>query len=349
MNLRRSSAPLDVSQRELANLIGESPRFLYALDMIRRMARFDAPVLIQGETGTGKELAARAIHYLSARGNAPFVPLNCGAVPESLIETELFGCERGAYTDARRSRAGLAAAAEGGTLFLDEVDALPARAQVALLRFLQEHVFRPVGATREQSCNVRVIAAASTRLAALLRAGSFRDDLAFRLNVLMLEMPPLRERGDDALLLAEHFMARHAHQHGLTPSQLSAQSTEWIAKYAWPGNVRELDNLVQRALLLADGPTLHLHCDSALAGLASPSLPATRNDAAADGGALRRYGDARAETLHHFEQEYLHALMTAAAGNVSHAARLAGKERRALGKLLKRHGINRLRFEAGSA
>jgi DNA-binding NtrC family response regulator len=242
-------------------LIGRAPTFLAALALVQRMARYDVPVLIEGETGTGKELAARAIHYGSARRDAPFVALNCGAVPDTLIESELFGCERGAYTDARQSRTGLVAAAEGGTLFLDELDSLPPRAQVALLRFLQDCTYRSVGGTRELSGDVRVVAAASPRLRQRLDAGEFRDDLLFRLGVLMLQMPPLRERLGDARLLAEHFVARHARQHSLAaPRGLSAASLRWLETHPWPGNVRELDNCVQRALLLGDGdgPLLEL-------------------------------------------------------------------------------------------
>jgi DNA-binding NtrC family response regulator len=316
-------------------LIGHSPAFLHVLQLIARMARFDAPVLIQGETGTGKELAARAIHYQSARQHGPFVPVNCGALPETLIETELFGCERGAFTDARQARTGLVAAAEGGTLFLDELDALPLRAQVALLRFLQDQRYRPVGGARECSGNVRVIAAASPRLDAMLDSHHFRDDLVFRLNVLLLELPPLRERPGDALLLAEHFMAEQQRRHALAPRRLSPASLDWMACHAWPGNVRELDNRVQRALMLSDGDTLEL----------SPRAPAGHvtvvTPASVAPGALRSFNDAREDSLQQFERDYLRSLMQLADGNVTHAARLAGKERRALGKLLKKHGLER--------
>jgi DNA-binding NtrC family response regulator len=316
-------------------LIGRSPAFLQALELIGRMARFDAPVMIQGETGTGKELAARAIHYQSARQHGPFVPVNCGALPETLIETELFGCERGAFTDARQARTGLVAAAEGGTLFLDELDALPLRAQVALLRFLQDQRYRPVGGARECSGNVRIIAAASPRLDALLDSHHFRDDLVFRLNVLLLELPPLRERPGDAQLLAEHFAAAHAQRHALAPRRLAAASLDWIARYAWPGNVRELDNRVQRALMLSDGDTLDL------SPRALPVQVTVVTPASVAPGALRSFQDAREESLQQFERDYLRNLMQLADGNVTHAARLAGKERRALGKLLKKHGLER--------
>jgi DNA-binding NtrC family response regulator len=325
------------------HLVGRSENFLRVVALIERMARFDAPVLITGETGTGKELAARAIHYLSQRRDAPFVPLNCGAIPDTLVETELFGCERGAYTDARHARAGLVAAAEGGTLFLDEIDALPARAQVSLLRFLQDRVYRPIGGLREQVSNVRVVAAASPRLHQMLDAGVFRDDLAFRLKVLMLEMPPLRDRAGDAVLLAEHFITRYSRHYGVAPRALDAQGREWLETYPWPGNVRELDNLVQRALLLSDGEGLHIVPDMGVACRPVAAQDDTR------AGALLTYNEARNEALSRFERQYLERLMKACAGNVTHAARLAGKERRAVGKLLKKHGLSRQSFDATPA
>lgn len=321
------------------NLIGRSDVFLRAVELIGRMARFDVPVLIQGETGTGKELAARAIHYHSARRQHPFVALNCGAVPETLIETELFGCERGAFTDARQARIGLVAAADGGTFFLDELDSLPLRAQVSLLRFLQDNTYRPVGSMREHRSDVRVLAAASPRLQSLLGAGTFRDDLAFRLNVLVLEMPPLRERRGDPQLLAEYFVERYVRHYGLRARTLAPASQEWAARYAWPGNVRELDNVIQRALLLSDGPQLDLLPHAGQVGV---SLEYAHS--IVGGPTVLNFSDAKADALSAFERRYLHHLMTVAAGNVTHAARLAGKERRALGKLLKKHGIDHAGF-----
>ncbi len=362
------TAPLPVS--ELPNLIGRSEPFMRSLTMIERMARYDAPVLIQGETGTGKELAARAIHYLSSRRQAPFVALNCGAVPETLIETELFGYERGAFTDARQATSGLVAAAEGGTLFLDELDALPQRAQVSLLRFLQDKTYRSVGGRKERFSNVRIIAAASPRLHEMLDNGSFRDDLAFRINVLLLEMPPLRERYGDAQLLAAHFIERHARHYGMDARPLTDDSRRWLSEYRWPGNVRELDNVVQRALLLSDAAALDLRPYS---GITFAPLQSAQTDAAVrrsesteqeprhlpsngieprgvvphgmeqrhleSAKSLPKYNDARACALSNFEQEYLRQLMSAAAGNVTRAAFMAGKERRTLGRLLKKYGI----------
>jgi len=327
------------------NLIGRSGEFLRVLELIERMAQYEAPVLIVGETGTGKELAARAIHYTSARRDAPFVPLNCGAIPDTLVETELFGCERGAFTDARQAREGLVAAAAGGTLFLDEVDALPARAQVSLLRFLQERVYRPLGGVREHRSNVRVVAAASPRLQRLLHSGDFREDLVFRLMVLLLEMPPLRERSGDAELLAGHFITRYARHYGVPARTLDTHSREWLRTYAWPGNVRELDNLVQRALLLSDGERLCLASSQV-------SYPQVSGWQAVDGGAapaaLSSFNEARDVAMSQFERRYLERLMKAAGGNVTRAARMAGKERRAMGKLLKKYGLAQPGSEASA-
>jgi DNA-binding NtrC family response regulator len=325
-------------------LIGKAPLFMKAIALIDRMATCDAPVLIQGETGTGKELAARAIHYRSARRNAPFVAVNCGAIPDNLVESELFGCERGAFTDAHRSRTGLVAAADGGTLFLDELDSLAPRAQVSLLRFLQDYTYRSVGGTQELQSNVRVIAAASPRLQRRLDDGEFRDDLVFRLGVLVLEMPPLRDRPGDAWLLAEHFIARHARQHGHARRSLHPASLAWLQSHSWPGNVRELDNRVQRALLLSDEDELQLAppaitpIPTALAGVGAAAAPMP------DRTTLLGFKEAREQALRGFERGYLETLMTATAGNVTRAASLAGKERRSLGKLLKEHGIDSSTF-----
>jgi DNA-binding NtrC family response regulator len=334
------SSPTPPTASDLPNLVGKSEAFQRTLTMIERIARYDAPALIQGETGTGKELAARAIHYLSSRRKAPFVALNCGAVPENLVETELFGYERGAFTDARQATSGLVAAADGGTLFLDEIDSLPQRAQVSLLRFLQDKRYRTVGGKQERFSNVRIVTAASPRLHELLDKGSFRDDLAFRINVLLLDMPPLRARGDDARILAEYFAERHARHYGVAAKRLSEDSRRWLSQYDWPGNVRELDNVVQRALLLSDSEMLELRPFSGIT-FAAPrnpesAVPVPRDQAM---NALPRYHEARASAMSDFDQSYLRQLMSAASGNVTRAAFMAGKERRSLGRLLKKYGI----------
>ena len=320
------------ADERIPNLIGQSVAFRRTVELIQRIARFDVPVLIAGETGTGKELAARAVHYLSGRRAAPFVPLNCGALPDTLAESELFGCERGAFTDARTRRPGIISAAEGGTLLLDEVDSLPARAQASLLRFLQDRTYRPLGGTREKIGDVRVIAAASPKLTSLVQSGQFRSDLAFRLDVVTIEMPALRERPGDAVLLANHFARRYARRYGIEPRPIDAASARWLERQPWPGNVRELENLVLRRMLLCTGSELVLH-------------PAAEERSESAGG-FSLYGVARAAVLNSWERGYLSQLLARAGGNVTRAAALAGKERRALGRLLKKHGIDRRAFSA---
>jgi two-component system, NtrC family, response regulator GlrR len=320
----------------LTNLVGASSAFLASVELIRRVATCDATVLIQGETGTGKELAARAIHYLGSRRDAPFVPINCGAIPESLVENELFGHARGAYTDARESRQGVIAQAEGGTLFLDEVEAMGPRGQVALLRFLEDRQYRPVGGS-PCGANVRVVASSNADLAALAAGGSYRQDLLFRLNILVLALPPLRDRGDDVTLLAETFVRRFCRQYRKAPMALHPDTIRHLAGQDWPGNVRELENLIHRAVVLSDGAVLSID--------PTPEPPAPR---LLTGQGFR---EATARAIAAFEKAYLAELLARTRGNLSMAARLSGKERSRLGKLVKKHGIARARFsgEAESA
>jgi DNA-binding NtrC family response regulator len=309
------------------NLIGNSPAFEAVLKLIRRMAACDATVLISGETGTGKELAARAIHYFGVRRSAPFIPVNCGALPETLVESELFGHARGAFTDAREARAGVVAQAEGGTLFLDEVEAMGPHAQVALLRYLQEREYRPIGGTLLRGANVRVIASANVDLAAVVSAGMFRQDLLFRLNVLPLSLPPLRDRGDDVTLLTQTFVRRFSHQYGLPLKALDEDSLSFLTRYRWPGNVRELENLIHRQLLLSDSSAIRLVPDGAPRAAGEPT-----------------FREAKAHAIAEFERHYLSRLLARTRGNISLAARLSGKERSRLCKLVKKYGLDRKHF-----
>jgi len=311
----------------LAPLAGESPAFTEALLKLRRIAAADAPVLIEGETGTGKELAARAIHYWSARRSHPFVAVNCGALPDHLLEDELFGHERGAFTDAKLARPGLVAVANGGTLFLDEVDSLSARAQVALLRFVQDQRYRPLGCTQERSTDTRLIAATNRPLSDATAAGQFRADLLYRLQILKIELPPLRARGGDAELLALHFIERYRTKYGLPATTLAPETLAWLRSHPWPGNVRELENWIHRELLMADGPQIRLRHDT-------PSPDDERPP-------LGKFQRAKSEAVSRFERDYALEVLKRANGNVTLAAQLAGKERRAFGKLLKKHGIDR--------
>jgi DNA-binding NtrC family response regulator len=338
-------APLDeaalVEEFADLNLLGRSHAFVSALRLIKRIARCDAPVLIQGETGTGKELAARAIHYLGERRDHPFIPLNCGAVPDNLVESELFGHERGAFTDAKTHQAGVVALAEGGSLFLDEVDALSPKGQVVLLRYLQDQQYRALGSRIVQRGNARIIAATNADLASLVERGVFRRDLFFRLNVTSLALPALRERTGDARLLAEHFLARYRQQYGRPDLRLRPEAVHWLDRYAWPGNIRELENIVHRECLLAEGDELRLGRDECAAQNERRARLVDRRSSFSAAGSLKQ---AKHEYLAAFEKRYLEALLTQTAGNVSLASRIAGKERRALGKLLRRHSIDRARY-----
>jgi DNA-binding NtrC family response regulator len=315
------------------NLVGESPAFCEALRLIQKLSTADAAVLIQGETGTGKELAARAIHYLGSRRSAPFIPVNCGALPDNLVESEFFGHARGAFTDAKESRAGLIEQAQGGTLFLDELEALTPRGQVVLLRFLQDHTYRPVGSTQSRTANVRVIGSTNADLAALVKRGDYRPDLVFRLSVLTVDLPPLRARAGDAVLLAECFVHRYSAQYKTAPRPLDSASRQYLERHDWPGNVRELENLVHRSLLLSEGPSISF-----------PNVIIDASARPADDAIVQPFKEAKARAIAHFERTYVIDLLARTKGNVSLAARLCGKERSRLGKLMKKHGVERVVF-----
>ncbi|MBP1771943.1 MAG: Helix-turn-helix, Fis-type [Holophagaceae bacterium] len=311
-------------------MIGQSPAFREVVRLVARMAACDAPILIEGETGTGKELAARAIHYQSPRQDRPFIPVNCGAIPDSLIESELFGHRKGAFTDAKDNQPGLITLAEGGTLFLDEVDALSPKGQVTLLRFLQDQEFRPLGARQVEHGNVRVLAASNASLPALAERGTFRADLLYRLRILCLDLPPLRARAGDVAYLADWFLEACAQRFRLGTRTLHPDTLAWMACYRWPGNIRELENVLYREYLLSEGPVLRIDPPRDMDPAPPPQDPHTEGLA---------FNHAKARAIQAFERDYLLSLMDQAHGNVSLAARLAGKERRSLGKLLKKHGL----------
>lgn len=311
------------------NLLGSSPQFAHVIAQIRRIARFDVTVLIGGETGTGKELGARAVHYLSARASRPFIAINCGALADSLVESELFGHERGAFTDARQAAPGLISEAEGGTLFLDEVDSLSLKAQASLLRFLQDGTYRRVGGTQTRSTDVRLIAASNAHLDDLVKTRQFRRDLLYRLKVMPLVMPPLRERGGDAVELAEAFLQRLNRQYGAQtvrksfgPGFLSA-----LQHYSWPGNVRELEHFVQREYLMCDG---HMILGSPPQDLPRP-FPIAGDNA--------EFKQAKARAVADFERNYVAAAMERAGGNITRAARMAGQDRSAFSKLVSKYKL----------
>ena len=328
-----------MSKITVTNLIGCSPAFAEAIELIRHIAETDAPVLLEGETGTGKEVAARAIHYSGRRQDRAFVAVNCGALPEHLIENELFGHARGAYTDARAPQTGLVALADGGTLFLDEVESLCPRGQVALLRFLQDLRYRPLGAQREEHADVRIIAATNVSLWEMVLARQFRSDLYYRLQILFLRLPPLRERSGDAGVLASHFVNVFGARYGWPPRRLAWESIAALERYHWPGNVRELENLVHRALLLTSAPVVSVPQQWLVDDPAAVRTPPP----AADCFDLSLM-EAKARVLDQFERVYLSRALAQAGGNVSDAARRSGKERRAFGKLLKKHRIDKRMF-----
>ena len=322
-----------IRQPQPNGLIGESPVFQEMLAAITKIASYDATVLISGETGSGKELAARAIHYQGKRSDKPFIPVNCGALPDHLIENELFGHCKGAYTDAREGQHGLIAQAEGGTLFLDEVDALSPRAQVSLLRFLEDGKYRLLGGSRLESADVRILAASNVSLQKLVDEDHFRADLHYRLNVMELAVPPLRVRGDDIALLAHHFIGEAALRYGMPRLELHPETLRWLASQPWPGNIRELQNRIQREFLMCDGP-------SVLIRQTTPDLERRQKpDRRQAQPCPLNFNEAKQLTLQAFERNHLLRLMRESAGNVSRAVRLAGKERRALGKLLKKYCI----------
>lgn len=321
-----------------SQLVGRDPAFLQSIQQIPLLGPSDAPVLLLGETGTGKELCARAIHHLSPRRNFPFIPVDCGALPEHLAENELFGHTRGAFTDAHAEQKGLAGMAEGGTLFLDEIDALSLAVQAKLLRFLEERTYRSLGADRFTQANVRVLAATNRGLEALVRANLFRSDLYFRLNVLELRLPPLRERGDDIPHLANHFLRSIRRPAGAPPS-LSPAALRALRHYSWPGNVRELFNMIQRAAVMSRGGQIFP------AHLAIPGL--TADPAAESGEVAGSFREGRAAAVASFERRYVAELLRKHAGNITRAAIEAHKDRRAFGRLAKKYGLNASGVRAG--
>jgi two-component system, NtrC family, response regulator GlrR len=307
-------------------MLGESPQFIRTLALLKQVAQYDAAVLIEGETGTGKELAARAIHYESHRRDKPFLPVNCGALQDSLVENELFGHMRGAYTGADRDELGIVAAANGGTLFLDEVDSLTPKAQVALLRFLEDQHYRPVGGRTQRTADVRIVSASNRSLAELADADRFRADLLYRLRVMHVHIPPLRARAGDALLLARHFVQVFSRRFRKPILPFAPAATAWIDSHAWPGNVRELENAVCQAFLLASGPEITF-----------ASLPQSDDRALTN---TTSYRHAKQRAIVEFERTFLSRVIRSTGGNVSEAARLIQTERRHLGRLLKKHGLD---------
>jgi two-component system response regulator HydG len=297
--------------------------------MLERIARHDAPVLLVGESGTGKELAARALHDRGPRSKGPFVAINCAAVPDALLESELFGHVKGAFTDARGSRAGLFAQAHGGTLFLDEIGDMPEGLQVKLLRTLQERKVRPVGGDREVPVDVRLVTATHRDLERLVEEGRFRHDLLYRLDVIRVELPPLRRRGRDVLLLTEHFVDQYARRLEREAPEVPANVAQLLLDYDWPGNVRELQNCVERLVVLADG-------DAISEGDLPPRI---RRFRAREHTVIASTADpASLLPLAEVERRYVLEVLRASGGSRSLAAKLLGIDRKTLYRKLARWG-----------
>ena len=318
--IRRRAAEGETAPESWAlhGLIGQSEAMRQVFTAIRKAAETSATVLISGESGTGKELVARAIHYGSQRSSAPFVPVNCGGIPEGLIESELFGHVKGAFTGAVTSRAGFFLTADGGTIFLDEISELGLPLQVKLLRVLEDKEVIMVGASRSRRVDVRILAATNKNLRQMVERQAFREDLYFRVNVITIEVPPLRERGEDVLLLTRHFAEKHAREMARSVPRFSDAVLQSFLSYPWPGNVRELENIVQRLLLMTEGDEID-----------APSLPSMMRFTAPRSAGIQR-------TLADVEAEHIRAVLAGVQENKTLAAKILGIDRKTLREKLKR-------------
>ncbi len=313
-----------------SNIIGNSSAMQGVYDLIAQVSPSEATVLIRGESGTGKELVAHAIHYNSLRAGKPFIKVNCAALPESVIESELFGHEKGAFTGAIATRKGRFELADGGTLFLDEVGDLSPATQIKLLRVLQEKEFERVGATTTIKVDVRLIAATNVELERLIEEGRFRQDLYYRLNVFPIHIPPLRERKTDVLLLADHFVEKYSRANHKDIRRISTPAIDMLMAYHWPGNVRELENCVERAVLLSNDDVIHGH-----------HLPPSLQTAEASGTA---FTGRLAAALENVERELILDALKSARGNMARAARSLGISERIMGLRVQKYGVDRRRF-----
>ena len=315
-------------QNEFEGLVGDSPQIQDVFRIVRRVAPSDVPVLITGESGTGKELVARAIHRQSPRQAAPFVPINCGAIPETLLESELFGYERGAFTGATQQRKGRIETAQGGSLFLDEIGDIPLGLQVKLLRFLQDHDIIRLGGKEAIAVDARIIAATNIDLQRAINEGRFREDLYYRLCVVSVAVPSLRERGSDVPLLARTFLMRFSDELKKPLKGFTPEAVEALTSHGWPGNVRELENRIKRAVVMAEGRYVtpeHLELQAAVQGRGdTPSLRASRESR---------------------EKDLVRLAMEKAEGNISRAATELGISRPTLYQLLARYGLKRPKIE----
>ncbi|GKS64135.1 DNA-binding response regulator [Nitrospira sp.] len=337
----RAGASLAPSQakglEDTGRLVGNSTPMLEVMQLIKRVAPTESNVLIYGESGTGKELVARLIHEASGRADCPFIPLDCGALHDSLLESELFGHEKGAFTGAHAAKPGLFEAANGGTIFLDEVSGMTGNLQARLLRVLQERHVRRVGGLRLTPVDVRVIAASNQDLEELCKRGTFRQDLYYRLNVIPIPLPPLRSRGGDILLLANEFLTQFAQRgrpDGDMVATIDPSAADILMRYSWPGNVRELQNVMERAAVLVDGVTVtSRHLPERL--VSSTEKEGGQPEAAS-------FKQAKQQAVETFEREFLIELLRRNDGHMSRAAREAGVDRKTIERMVKRHGLRGL-------
>jgi DNA-binding NtrC family response regulator len=318
LRMRRSGRPEpEAVDARPCGIVGESAAMRDVLRAVAKAAATSATVLVSGESGTGKELVARAIHYNGPRAGAPFVPVNCGGIPEGLLESELFGHVKGAFTGAAEARAGLFHAADGGTIFFDEISEMSLAMQVKLLRVLQDGEVRMVGSGRPRTVDVRILAATNIDLPALVKGGTFREDLFYRLNVVTVNVPPLRERGDDVLLLARHFAERFARELGRPSLCFPDDVLRSLRSHRWPGNVRELENVIQRLVVMAEGDCVEV-----------PDLPSVMRFAAPRDAGVER-------TLAEVEAEHISNVLASVDGNKTRAAEILGIDRKTLREKLK--------------
>jgi Nif-specific regulatory protein len=317
---------------DFPHIIGNSNAIKQIYEQVTQVARSNATVLLRGESGTGKEMIANAIHYNSLRSKRPLVKINCAALPETLIESELFGHEKGAFTGAERFKKGRFEMADGGTLFLDEIGDLPLQTQIKLLRVLQEREFERVGGTETIKTNIRLITATNKNLEEAIAKGEFREDLYYRLNVFSIFLPPLRERKSDILLLAEHFLEKYESEHGKHIRRISTPAIDMLMSYHFPGNVRELENAIERAVLVCDANVIHGH-----------HLPPTLQTAEVTGTVTNLSLDSAVEA---FERDMIQDALKSNKGNIAKAARSLASTERILGYKIKKYSIDPRRFRA---
>ncbi len=325
-----------------SNILGRTPRMQEIFQVIRTVADTDATVLIQGESGTGKELIARAIHYNSTRKDRPFVVVSCSALPETLLESELFGHERGAFTGAIRQRVGRFEMAEGGTVFLDEIGEMSMPVQMKLLRVLQEREFERVGGNQSIKVNVRLIAATHKDLMQAMKERIFREDLFYRLNVVPIKLPPLRERIEDVPFLAAHFLKKYCDKNQKEIKSISPQAFSVLNRYAYPGNVRELENIIERAVIMEKGDTIQ-HLDLDMTGTPVPATAVLGS-----GADIQPFRIMKTNVVERFERDYFSQLLTRYKGNMSRASEHAGINIKNFHEKMARYGLKKEDFKEKS-